>query len=314
MKINPQRFLFSLALLLLVLMMASCTGASAPASPSASLPPASSPVPTDTATPTVEPTMSPNQIAKGMEGLNPERNYIVQGNYLVDTYNNAPKAARAEDGSWRELDYNSPEDAEMMYGHLVPEDLPYIDTRDLVNSYYGKAFGVQMVYLGDVSWEQEEFNGRTVDMAYLLAGLRDGENNIHIVKYGVDAMNTGTPHWFEYSTNNVDDPGYKGNYAWTENIEAAIKDNLKPGNVIVDHFIFDPSIKVDVFKAKEVKGPPENENQYREITTTLFNQNKAEMMTREEWKQLGEEKLPGRVVSIYPVDRLDVSLAPILDW
>ena len=147
------------------------------------------------ATPTVEATKSPQDIADSL-GLNDaegyaDRTYAVKDNLLIDNFNSAPKAVMDEDGSWRKLDYSIATDAEIMYGAMIKPEYAYI-CHDMVKWPDGRrAFKLQMVYLGDVSWEQEQYQGEQVSVPYLMMGIRDGEGRVRVFKYGVDAVREG---------------------------------------------------------------------------------------------------------------------------
>ena len=69
--------------------------------------------------------------------------------YLVDEHNGAPKAVKNEDGTWRKLDYTNPGDAELMYGHLVPEGGEYINPEMNHTRTGGEHRNVWPRFLGD---------------------------------------------------------------------------------------------------------------------------------------------------------------------
>lgn len=113
--------------LVIALALTACTAPPPAPTATPTLPPATfTPLPSATAT--AEPTKAPGEVADSLglrsEPLYQDRTFGTREmngqTYLVDEYNGAPKAV-LENGQWRELDYNNKEDAEIMYGALVPE-------------------------------------------------------------------------------------------------------------------------------------------------------------------------------------------------
>jgi hypothetical protein len=158
------------------------------------------PEPTKTATP--EPTKAPGKIADEL-GLKSEPLYqsrtfetkeINNETYLVDQYNNVPKAV-LENGTWRKLDYENAADAEVMYGALVPTDGEYISP-DMLYSRDGSEWSrmVRARFLGDWEVRPIEYEGRQIDVYYLLTGLRDGGGRLHVVRLALDSPDI-RDHW-----------------------------------------------------------------------------------------------------------------------
>lgn len=205
----------STALLILILLSA-CTPAptTAPtltATITLQPPTATNIPPTPTVTPV--PTQSPEQVADAL-GLRSEPYYrdrtfayreISGETYLVDEHNGAPKAV-LENGTWRRLDYADAGDAELMYGHLVPENGEYIhpEMYHTKTGLYGR--DIDMSLLGDWEVRPIDYEGQQINIYYLLAGLRDGDGKIHIVRLAYDSPDI-MEHWAYYMCSYDSRPG-----------------------------------------------------------------------------------------------------------
>ncbi len=232
----------STALLILILLSA-CTPAptTAPtltATITLQPPTATNIPPTPTVTPV--PTQSPEQVADGL-GLRSEPLYegrtfstkkINGATYLVDGYNDVPKAVLQEDGTWSKLDYTNPGDAELMYGHLVPEGGEYIFPDMIFSGGAAKGRVVEARYLGDWETGRVEYQGGELNLLHLLVGLRDGGGEIHVVRLAYDSpdLQPVHPSLFKCFTNKNDpenvlnlDPGGGGSSVVDLPLEKSLK-------------------------------------------------------------------------------------------
>jgi hypothetical protein len=188
----------------LMVFLSSCTPQPTPApTATATKQPTVTITPQPTATITPEPTQSPEQIADSL-GLRSEPLYRDRGfeykeingtTYLVDGWNGAPKAVLTEDGKWRVLDYGNEQDVEVMYGHLVPAVGEYLFPGVIYQAGIGPiGRSISPVFLGD--WEAEEvgYKGETINLYHLLAGLRDGDGGLHIVRLAYDSPDVQPAH------------------------------------------------------------------------------------------------------------------------
>ncbi len=306
--------------LLLLALLTACAPMLAPeATPTATLPPPTqTPQPTATATITPTPTPNANDIADNL-GLRSEDIYryrsfeirvINDQSYLVDTYNNAPKAI-LESGLWRKLDFENPADAEVMYGQLVPFNIEYISP-ELLDYRDGSVTAMaQMVFLGEIIWHKEQYKGESIDMAYLLVGLRDREGNLHIAKYGADAPWAGQPHWYNWHDVKPSNGFWGNNSCNASFIEMILSDCwIKPGDLILNYDIKNPGILISGSKAIVNNDWPLSNLEYRDINSELFNQNKNNMMTVNEWERLLDGEWPDRLIVLYPTDVLTILTSP----
>ena len=299
MKRPSNPLMQTLTALLLILTLASCAPAGslqAQMAAETAQPPTATFTPEPTPTMTVEPTKSPAQIAASLKGLNKARTYKVVGDYLVDTYNQSPKAVKNEDGTWRALDYENAEDAEVMFGHLVPKDLDYLGNKLQKLNDGTELITMQLAYLDGVVWEKDTYEGREVDVAFLLAGLRDDSGKLHVVKYRLDAPDVGVPHWFEIFTeepvdfNSAAEP-CRGTFTETMNSVCW----PKPGELML-HRLIKQGVTEKVQKLADGLVTLLNNNQGVIIRQTLQNQSLDLGMTTGEWREIVEGKWPDRVV------------------
>jgi hypothetical protein len=256
-------------------------------------------------TATVEPTKSPGEIAKGLDGLNQNRTYKVDGNYLVDQYNKVPKAVLEGDGSWRKLDYAVAEDAATMYANLVPVREEYINKELLTVRGGGRTLAqmheIMARYLGD--WEVEEvtYQGQEMDLFTILTGLRDGNGNLHIVRIPMDIPGNGPEHGILYMCQ-IDGT-------------AQIPFITMPMQPLLDQLTIGERVGLEVYSDDNVVVPdfmpapkgyfPTGSNTQQIIINELFNEHANWRMSSEEKKALNNGDWPTRVVTLGQPQRKD---------
>ena len=257
-----QKFWIILIILVVVLGMSACMTQVTPFPTSSPIPtitemptdtvtPTATPEPTATATP--EPTkINPNQLADQIGIYNPEppgeyaskRTFKIENRddgltYLVDTFNKVPKAVQNKDGTWRKLDYHNPEDAETMYGWMVyKKNYDFFEEgsldscwEDPAKKYNYTRFTIDPIYLGDwLTRKTVDFDGREVTVAYLVTGLRIGDDKqLRIVEHAFNVIGMKKPH--SLTTKEI------GTYPY-EDLEMASWDipnlDLKPGESLKD--------------------------------------------------------------------------------
>lgn len=115
--------------------------------------------------------------------LNPDRTYIEQDNYYVDTYNGARLVVK-ENGKWRLATL------EEKYGHLAPQypELPYIDDPVRNGLIIGDSFhssderfrsqAIRPIWTGDVITQQFTDGGNTIEEIVGIFIMRDSRNNL----------------------------------------------------------------------------------------------------------------------------------------
>lgn len=315
-----------LSLIFAIIFLSACAAPAAQASqtPTTTLAPTTTATATfePTAMATIQPTESPNQIATEL-GLNTTplydtRTFTVVEDYLMDQYNNVAKAVRNADGTWRKLDYTNPEDAELMYGTLVPLE-------ESVGSYggdvmtnkaeyiFGKLYNLQGLwsravnfrFLGDWETETMDYEGQRITLYSVLGGLRDGDGRLHVARIALDAPDF-IPKHITYVTcdfKNSDGAlmtgkGQSAN-AWTEDMLPQLRVGEAMGLTIDESRIALPEPFASsniVYDGEEL---PEFNNAQYVLRAWLFNDLSDQFQLTEGEKVLLEQKAwPERVVSL----------------
>jgi hypothetical protein len=256
-------------------------------------------------TATVEPTKSPADIAKGLEGLNQNRTYKVEGDYLVDQYNKVPKAVLIGDGSWRKLDYANPEDAATMYANLVPVREEYINKELLTVRGGGRTLAqmheINTRYLGDWEVEKVTYQGQEMDLYTILTGLRDGDGNLHVVRIPMDIPRYGPEHGILYMCQ-IDGTAQ---IPFTSLTMPRFLEELTVGERVGLEVYSDDKVVVPDFASAPENDYPTKSNTQQIIINEFFNEQANWRMSSEEKKALNNGGWPTRVVTLGQPQRKD---------
>ena len=211
--------------------------------------------------------------------------------YLVDLYNDAPKAV-LEGGAWRRLDHTNEADAELMYGALVPEGAAYINPEmefSKITGPYGRRIAIRL--LGDWEAEQIDYNGKQIDLYHLLAGLRDGDGVLHVVRLAYDSPDI-VDHYTTLVCNYL---GSKESLVWP--LEEAISSHIRVGEETQLYVLEQTKLTVEKY-SENPKYTFINNAQFI-LMTELHNQ-RADLfqMTASERAALDELDWPDRVVTL----------------
>jgi hypothetical protein len=249
-------------------------------------------------TATVEATQSPAEIARGFAGLDQERLYTVEGDYLVDQYNKVPKAVLNEDGSWRKLDYANPEDAATMYANLVPVREEYINKELLTVRGGGRTLAkmhqIKARYLGDWEVEKVYYDGQEMDLYTILTGLRDGNGNLHIVRVPMDIPAYGQEHGVVYICD-VEGLGVADMHTVT--LFRLIR-QLSAGEKVGLEVYSDDTVVVPEYTPAPKEWYSTGSNIQSMIINKLFNEYDDWKLTPEEKQALDKGEWPNRVVTL----------------
>ncbi len=285
-----------ISLVLLVILLNSCSATTAvitEATATAEVAPTTAAINTTT----VEAT-SANQSIQDLAlafGWNTDRTYV-EGERngqqcALDTYNQACMATYdAATNSWIEVDETTSAGAELKYGHLAPKDIEYINTEKLIWNDGSESFEVYAVYLGDITWENAMYKGKTYEgpltMAYAKIGIWD-EKEFHVANYALGAIKP-------------DGSGFKDTYLASSSsggservFVSSVKDvidALKPGDVfrwtMFPPRVHSPSdITIDVYESALIPGIVSNDRQ--------------DKFTQEDWEALAQGIWPDREVGVY---------------
>jgi hypothetical protein len=230
-----------------LLLLNACTAA-----PTATMTPTSTSTNTPESEPTatITPTATPdsNAIAdslalRSQPGYE-SRTFVIEGDYLIDQWNNVPKAVKTEDGSWRKLDYTNPEDAMTMYGAMTPiggghyEKGAYIDYgaghEGLEVQTGMRSVLIAPIFTGD--WEVKQVGGS--DSYELISTLRDGNGTLQAVELAWYLLGTDpapTPVIWCFTPESGNDflrPGPVGNYELAAYTPDAAPLALRPGSPV----------------------------------------------------------------------------------
>lgn len=265
-----------------------------------------------TSAPTVEPIPIKVDIATTL-GLNSERIYQVNGKYLVDQFNMAPKAILQEDGTWKKLDYSNPEEAEIMYGFLALKSDPYIQgdgslyTLDVIGGL--KHYLVIPRY---VDWETEQitYQGGSVELVYLVTVLRDTDEDLHVVKIPMDAPDYKAPHGALYICDFS-----KSQTERTLVTLPHLLDQLRVGEPIGLEIFLSDQVSVQSFTPPPGTTAIEDSNIQAIMVSELYNSRPDWRLTDAEKALIGKMQWPDRVVTLGIPDRIEeltVHTAPII--
>ena len=282
-------------LLALTITLAACAPVT-PAAPTATVAPSATSAPTTTSAPTATPEISEDELVSGFElkatsGYE-DRTFSKEDRdgvtYLVDQYNNVPKLVRNGDGSWRELDYTNPADAEIMYGPITPKDMKYIDKNMLDFQGIFQAYSMNLVYTGDFTWETRQYEGSDIQYGYLICTARDGAGNLHVVKYGVgaDILPNGDTYSYGYIT--IEKSGNQSSMD-----ASSVKD-------FIVHLAPESTLSTDISTPRKYPiGKFEYPYDPYWMTNEMFNSSTARL-TNAEWDKLSQAEWPSdRVVELY---------------
>jgi hypothetical protein len=238
--------------------------------------PTETPAPTETPEPTAtpEPTEDPYDISIEM-GLNYRdrggdlRRFVIREidnkEYLVDMYNEVPKAVRQGDGGWRILDYHDDADKELMYAKFAPLDREYFMTdgsyaEDKAARYMGVF--TNPVYVGDwFTREITDFDGQRVTIYYAVTVLRDQNDEVQVVEIGFDAQGMKLPHLVHFSTK---DPSWREGGAYVETGLFILYQVMEPGMELDTQEVSYP------YKDKVPVVPPPSDPNDEEYGTTEY--------------------------------------------
>jgi hypothetical protein len=242
-----------------------------------------------------------------------DREYAIQSingtDYFVDQFNMVPKLVEERNNDWRKLDYENYEDAEIMYGNIVKKGLPFISSNGIVISAGDRDFReILPTYLGETEIEKININGKEYSVIFLLLGLRDLNENLHILKVAVDAEELSTPHGIYFNctfANSVD-----GSITTTGDYLAfnSLISQLKIGTQIVVGIQEKEGIVIPKFSPASI-GDKFNANNLNQIfTAKLFNTHPELHLSSQEKKGLERGEWPDRLVKLVFTEILNINV------